>query len=277
MQSALNIWEVILFFSKISAFCTFSKPSSDRKAHFNAHGVDIPSPGETRWYYKSRAVTAIFEGFDKIKVALTEITNNPQDWSDETVAKSFLFCFLLELYSKILQKSILYDILQKRYVHFSYAVGKIDDFRKYLCDDLLTDAEFEKCHTDALARPDGTPQRRCEQVINYKSLYFKVIDNIVGMIEKHFHDVDSFSFLDLINPKIFPQWADGVPTDKIQLLTEKYGTLFNIPNLQSQLAFVYKDKDSQKDNSMELLKYIFKVNVQSCFPEMVKLLKLNAV
>ena len=57
-QSALNIREVKLFFSKISAFCTFSKPSSDRKAHFNAHGVDIPSPGETRRYYKSRAVKA---------------------------------------------------------------------------------------------------------------------------------------------------------------------------------------------------------------------------
>ena len=97
------------------------------------------------------------------------------------------------------------------------------------------------------------------------------------MIENRFHDVDSFSFLDLVNPKILSLWADGVPADKIQLLTEKYGTLFNIPNLQSQLAFVYKDKDFQKDNSMELLKYIFKVNVQSCFPEMVKLLKLNAV
>ena len=115
------------------------------------------------WYYKSRVVKAIFEGFDKIKVALTEITNNPQDWSGETVEKadgllqsleSFLFCFLLELYSKILQKSsILYDSLQKRSVHFSYAVGKIHDFRKYLCDDL---------RTDALARPSDPPQRRCE-------------------------------------------------------------------------------------------------------------------
>ena len=59
------------------------------------------------------------------------------------------------------------------------------------------------------------------------------------MIENRFHDVDSFSFLDLVNQKIFPQWADGVPADKIQLLTEKYGTLtlFNIPNLESQLRF----------------------------------------
>ena len=140
-----------------------------------------------------------------------------------------------------------------------------------------TDAAFEICHADALAWPGGAPQRRCEQVINYKSLYFEVIDNIVGMIENRFRNVESFSFLDLVNPKIFPQLVDGVPVDKIQQFIEKYGTLFNIPNLQSQLAFVYKDKDFHKDNSVELLKYIHKVNVQTCIPEMVKLLKLNAV
>ena len=80
------------------------------------------------------------------------------------------------------------------------------------------------------------------------------------MIENRFRDVESFSFPDLVNPKIFPQRVNGVPVDKIQQLTEKYGTLFNIPNLQSQLAFVYKDKDFHKDNFM---KYIYKVNVQT--------------
>ncbi|CAB4035403.1 zinc finger MYM-type 1-like, partial [Paramuricea clavata] len=216
-QSALNIKEVKLFFSKISAFCTFSKPSSDRKAHFNAYGVDIPNPGETRWYYKSRTVKAISQGFDVIKIALTEITDNPQNWSDETVEKAdgllhslecFLLCFLLELYFKILQKSsILYDILQDRSVHFSYAVDKMHDFSKHLCD----------------AQAGGAPSTRSEQAINYKSLYFEVIDNIVAMTENRFCDVESFPFFDLVNPKIFPQWVDGtVLADKIQQLTEKY-------------------------------------------------------
>ena len=92
---------------------------------------------------------------------MKQITDNPQNWSDETVEKvdglfqsleSFLFCFFLELYFIIWQKSsILYDILQIRCVHFSYAAGKIHDFRKYLGDDLRTDATFEKCHIDALA------------------------------------------------------------------------------------------------------------------------------
>jgi hypothetical protein len=77
-QSALNIKKVKLFFSKISAFCTFSKPSSDRKAHLNSHGVDIPNPGETRWYYKSHTVSAIFKGYEALERALTEIKDAPR-------------------------------------------------------------------------------------------------------------------------------------------------------------------------------------------------------
>jgi hypothetical protein len=100
---------VKLFFSKISAFCTFSKPSSDRKAHLNSHGVDIPNPGETRWYYKSRTVSAIFKGYDALERALIEIKDAPQTWKEDPVDRadcllhnleSFLFCFLLELYYK---------------------------------------------------------------------------------------------------------------------------------------------------------------------------------
>ena len=76
------------------------------------------------------------------------------------------------------------------------------------------------------------------------------------MIENRFRDVESFSFLDLVNPKIFPQWVDGVPVDKIQQLTEKYGLALEkrLARALYQLAFAYKDKDFHKDNSMELLK-----------------------
>lgn len=92
------------------------------------------------------------------------------------------------------------------------------------------------------------------------------------MTESRFRD-ESFSFLDYVNPKIFQKWANGIPADKIQQLTEKYGPWFNVPNLQSQVAFVDKDKDFHKDNSMLL----YRANMQTCFPEIVKSLKLNAV
>ena len=87
-QSALAIKDVKIFFSNISAFCTYSNSSPERNAHLNSHGIDIPNPGETRWYYKSRAIFAIYNSYDILVTALTEISENPQDWTDETVAKT---------------------------------------------------------------------------------------------------------------------------------------------------------------------------------------------
>ena len=68
-----------------------------------------------------------------------------------------------------------------------------------------------------------------------------------------------------------------MPQEKILLLRDKYGPLFDIPKLQSQLQFVYQDQDFLKETPTELLQYIFSVNMQDCVPEFVKLLKLNAV
>ena len=63
----------------------------------------------------------------------------------------------------------------------------------------------------------------------------------------------------------------------LQQLREEYGSLFDILSLENQLMFIYKDQDFQKDNPMELLKYIFEMNIQRCIPQVVKLLKLNGV
>ena len=68
-----------------------------------------------------------------------------------------------------------------------------------------------------------------------------------------------------------------VPADKISLLKEMYGPLFDVPMLESQLSFIYRDTDFHKETSLELLKYIFEFNLQSSLPEAVKLLKMNGV
>ncbi|CAB4002859.1 Hypothetical predicted protein [Paramuricea clavata] len=114
--------------------------------------------------------------------------------------------------------------------------------RDFLKNDHCNDTAFETCYAAAENRV-GVPFRRSEQIINYKLLYCEVIDTIVGMVNNRFQDDDSFSFLDLlkVNPKIFTKWQSGVPADKLQLLREKYGPLFDISSLESQLMFIYKD------------------------------------
>ena len=92
-----------------------------------------------------------------------------------------------------------------------------------------------------------------------------------------FQDRKSFEFVDLINPKRFRTWEGKVPSNKIDLLEQRYGPLFDMPMLQSQLIFLYRDEDFHKENSMELLKYIFQFNLQSCLSEVVKFLIMNGI
>ena len=198
-------------------FCfLYIQSSPERKAHLSSHGIDIPNPGETRWYYKSRAIFTIYNSYDILITALTEISENPQGWTDETITntdgllhylyESFIFCFLLELYHKILEKStILYSTLQNTSADFAYGIRKIKNFVECLNNELRSDAAFNDCYSAAETKV-GAPTRRSERHTNYKQLYFEVIDSIVAMCNERFSDAESFSFLDLVNPKIFNQW-----------------------------------------------------------------------
>ena len=56
-----------------------------------------------------------------------------------------------------------------------------------------------------------------------------------------------------------------------------YGLLFTFPDLESQLLFIYKDRDFHKESVSELLEYIYKFNLQDCLPEVVKPLTMNGI
>ena len=82
-----------------------------------------------------------------------------------------------------------------------------------------------------------------------------------------------FEFLNLVNPKVFSTWNGVVPPGKIGLLKEMYGTLFDVPI--NFLLFIMIRNFTKSSN--EVLKYMFKFNLQSSLPEAVKLFKMNGV
>ena len=67
------------------------------------------------------------------------------------------------------------------------------------------------------------------------------------MLNERFQDIQSFAFLDLVNSTLFRNYGGKVPSDKINLLMERYGPLFDIPMLESQLKFIYMDSGFYKD------------------------------
>ena len=284
-QAVSSISPVKVFFANVGYFSTFSTSSPHRKAFFMSNNIEIPTPGETRWYYRARTINVIFMNYQHLHDILEKVDDNPSGWDDDSISlisgllghlDRFSFCFLLCLFYTIFeQSSIHYAILQGRETDFNYGMRKMENFKSFL-GSIRNDEEFNKNYRGAVDKA-GHPVTKADQKINYKQLYFEVLDTIVGMLNERFKDIGSFGFLDLVNPKLFRSWGGKVPSDKIDLLRERYGSLFDIPMLESQLTFIYGDSDFYKDTSMEILQYIFELNIQSSLPEVVKLLKMNGV
>ena len=59
------------------------------------------------------------------------------------------------------------------------------------------------------------------------------IGNTKFMMEERFANCKKFSFLDLVNPKLFPQWKDKIPSDMLVSLKSAYCPLFDLQFLRA--------------------------------------------
>ncbi len=158
----------------------------------------------------------LHKNYEKLLEIFEGIIDQPDGWDDESLDKisgllhylnSFLFCFLVCVFYKILeQSSILYSILQDRQTDFNYDVTRIERFKTFVSS-LRTDETFVKFYQEAVDKV-GPPLRRADKKNDYKQLYSEVLDSTVGMLNDRFQDMKRFAFLDLVNPKVFTTW-DG--------------------------------------------------------------------
>ena len=86
-----------------------------------ANNIEIPSPGETRWYYRALTINVIFKNYQHLHDILKKVNDDPSGWDDDSISliigllrhlDHFSFCFLLSFYKIFEQSSILYAILQ---------------------------------------------------------------------------------------------------------------------------------------------------------------------
>ena len=73
--------------------------SSKRKELFRKHGIEIPQPGDTRSFYRSRTVGVIFERYQSLATALQSIIENPQPWDDVALQRQVDYCSIFMAFS----------------------------------------------------------------------------------------------------------------------------------------------------------------------------------
>ena len=185
-QAVSSISPVKIFFTNVGAFSSFTSVSSKRKAYFTSHKIEIPSPGDTRWHYRSRTISVLFKNYQLLIDVLEKLVDQPTGWDDATLNQasgllqylnSFLFCFLVCLFHDILEQSaILFAILHDRETDFSYGIQKIENLQTYLSN-MRNDGKYDTCYQDAVNLV-GPPVSRSDTKHNYRQLYYQVIDTI---------------------------------------------------------------------------------------------------
>ena len=290
-KSTEKVSGVKLFFSYLRSFSKFTSSSTKRKSVFRLFNINIPSLCVTRWCYKSRTVSAIKDNREKLINALDHILNHTERWDEETLTDTdtllsklndFTFMFFINCFHVILSHAEkLFDILQCRQLDMKYAQEKINDFIQLLLN-YSSEEHFENIVQKTMAdietpsESDPPPAKRTRgNQMNYKFIYFEIMQNIVSSLTERFANIEDFFYFELLDVEKFEVFAHTFPKRHIDALQEKYPDIFDFKSLTNELKYLYNDKDfKQCKSSKAILELLHELGFLSAMSETVRLIQL---
>ena len=78
---------------------------------------------------------------------------------------------------------------------------------------------------------------------NFRRRLFEIINNVSGISQEQFLDLEDFAFLDLVNPHCFINRKNSVPVEKLELLQKRYAPIFNFLCLNSNYCLFIEKKN----------------------------------
>ena len=58
-----------------------------RKAFVPSHNIEFSNPGDTRWFYRARAINVIYNNCEKLLETFNDVTEQPAGWDDKSLGK----------------------------------------------------------------------------------------------------------------------------------------------------------------------------------------------
>ena len=209
-KSAERVTGGKLFFSHLRSFSKFASSSTKRKSVFRQFGISIPSLCETRWCYRTRTVSSVKLLRDMLKNTLQSILDNSEKWDEDTLRQAdnllsklndFTFMFFINCFENILsQAGKLFDILQCKQLDIKRGQTKINDFISTV-ESYRNDEHYQNilCETAVVTEqendtaPHSANRTRGAQ-IDYKRIYFEIIDNFLMSLRERFADTQEYAF-----------------------------------------------------------------------------------
>ncbi|XP_039602238.1 cilia- and flagella-associated protein 47-like [Polypterus senegalus] len=190
-----------------------AKAKSTQRMSFleSAGSSSLPRNAPTRWNFTSRIVSTVANNYDGLLQTFDKITQD-ESMDDDTLvaAKGFImkledfeFVLMLYTYEQIFSETdVVFDIVQQRTMDVLYCkkrIGSLLAFVKEKRSDEAYQAVYAK-----------DPQDR------YRNLYMAILDNLMEQISQHFSNLESMSFLELVNPGKFDEMRQVFPEEAFE-------------------------------------------------------------
>ncbi|KAE9522954.1 hypothetical protein AGLY_016585 [Aphis glycines] len=230
-----------IFFANLTGVATyFHNSTSCTNVVDNIVGKRIPQFVQTRWSSRSKILhTIVNEWFGFINV-FDFISKDPKSTSESICG----------------------------------AIGHLKNLKTFEFA-FLALPEFLKLFNQAvsLKKPPKTTRNESNIQLNFKTLFYEIIDNILMQLNTRFQDTNKLLFLQLADVTKFNEYSSKFPENALNNLKSTYSNIFsNINTLKVEFEVFYSDiKYQNLLHIYEMVKIIEQDALKDILPEAYKL------
>lgn len=276
-----------IFFANMTGISAYFHNSTSRtNVADELIGKRVPQFVQTRWSSRSKILHLLVNEWSKFQTVFETIINNPNSSSESICGaighsknlKSFEFAFLALIFSDIfLITDNLFNTLQNKSFDIEYCLRKIN----ITCDLIKkkrNETEFVKFFNEAvtLTKYPKAKRNNSNTEINFKILFFEIIDSILMQLSTRFNDTDRLLFLQLADVSKFKEYSNQFPISAFNNLKKTYSNIFHDEKkLKVELEVLYNDDKYQNlKHTCDLLIIFEKNGIKDIIPEAYKLFVL---
>lgn len=276
-----------IFFANMTGISAYFHNSTSRtNVADELIGKRVPQFVQTRWSSRSKILHLLVNEWSKFQTVFETIINNPNSSAESICGaightknlKSFEFAFLALIFSDIfLITDNLFNTLQNKSFDIEYCLRKIN----ITCDLIQkkrNETEFSNFFSKAVTLTKFPTAKRnsSNTEINFKILFYEIIDSILMQLRTRFNDTDRLLFLQLADVSKFKEYSNQFPIIAFKNLKRTYSDIFHDEKkLKVEVEVLYNDDKYQNlQHIYDLVKIFEKSGIKDVMPEAYKLFVL---
>uniref|UniRef100_A0A8D9A6D5 Zinc finger MYM-type protein 1 n=1 Tax=Cacopsylla melanoneura TaxID=428564 RepID=A0A8D9A6D5_9HEMI len=271
--------EVRIFFGTLSELTSFFNHSSQRTKELDEIvGKRLSSTCTTRWNFNSRSVLIIHEYKEKIIECLEKISHESLQQTTINQAHGLLlkleqgtFTFWLTFFSETMPHvDILYNQLQFK----SITPDTVNKFVNNFIDEIIQVRKSIDSMDISESAAEHIKRRRINTCVAKNEAAKDICDVIINEAMDRFEYSGHLVLANLLKFENFPVYSKKFPEEDLQTACQCY-LFLQKQTLKTELEILYERSDFRTvTKTTDLLGFLKETNLQSCFPELVKVLSI---